>query len=126
MLIRPDRLLRLEAALLLLASLFAYSALHGRWMLFAALFLVPDLSLLGYLARKHKSFAAGLYNAVHNYAGPLVLGFFAWKGHSLMLGQGFLIWVAHIAVDRFLGFGLKYPQAFRTTHIQTVRVFHSS
>ncbi len=123
---RPDLLLRLEALLFLLASLFAYSARHGRWILFAALFLLPDLSLLGYLTRNHKRFAAGLYNAVHSYVGPLALWFLAWKGHSEMLGEGALIWIAHIAFDRFLGFGLKYPEAFQPTHLQTVRVFRSS
>ena len=125
MLTRPDLLLRLEALLVLLASLIAYSALHGRWPLFAVLFLVPDLSLLGYLARNNKRFAAGLYNAVHSYAGPLLLGLTAWKWHSVVMGEVAVIWIAHIALDRFLGFGLKYSQAFQPTHIQNVRIFRS-
>jgi hypothetical protein len=28
-----------------------------------------------------------------------------------------LIWAAHIGIDRALGFGLKYPDAFRSTHL---------
>jgi hypothetical protein len=32
--------------------------------------------------------------------------------HSLAL-----IWFAHIGMDRALGFGLKYPTAFRHTHL---------
>ncbi len=42
-----------------------------------------------------------------------------------MMGEVAVIWIAHIALDRFLGFGLKYSQAFQPTHIQNVRIFRS-
>jgi hypothetical protein len=28
-----------------------------------------------------------------------------------------LIWIGHIGFDRVLGYGLKYPTAFRDTHL---------
>ena len=31
-----------------------------------------------------------------------------------------LTWLAHIGVDRLLGYGLKYPTAFKDTHFQRV------
>jgi hypothetical protein len=31
-----------------------------------------------------------------------------------------LIWIAHIGADRGLGYGLKYPTAFKDTHLQRV------
>ncbi|RKQ33951.1 DUF4260 family protein [Oceanobacillus halophilus] len=31
-----------------------------------------------------------------------------------------LIWTAHIGMDRMIGFGLKYPTAFKDTHIQRI------
>jgi len=31
-----------------------------------------------------------------------------------------LIWFAHIALDRLLGYGLKYPTRFQDTHLQRV------
>jgi hypothetical protein len=31
-----------------------------------------------------------------------------------------LVWIAHIGVDRFSGYGLKYPSGFRDTHLQRV------
>ena len=31
-----------------------------------------------------------------------------------------LIWLAHIGMDRLLGYGLKYPSAFKDTHLQRV------
>jgi hypothetical protein len=32
-----------------------------------------------------------------------------------------LIWIAHIAFDRLLGFGLKYPTQFKDTHLNPDR-----
>ena len=125
MLTRPDLLLRLEALLVLVGSLFCYPALHGSWWLFAVLFLAPDISLIGYLSGDHTRLAARIYNAAHSYVLPLVLGLAAWKVQSSVAGQVAVIWVAHIAFDRFLGFGLKYRQAFKPTHIQNVRIFRS-
>ena len=31
-----------------------------------------------------------------------------------------LIWLAHIGVDRMLGYRLEYPSAFKDTHLQRV------
>lgn len=120
----PDRLLRLEALLVLLASLLGYAkVLHAHWLFFALFFLVPDLSLLGYLAKTHLSFAAGLYNTAHSYALPALLALAAWKTAVPWAAPIAVIWIAHIAFDRLLGFGLKYPEAFKPTHIQAAAVF---
>lgn len=124
MLTRPDRLLRLEAGLVLLASLMGYFLpLHGHWPLLAILFLVPDLALLGYASQQQHGAAAGIYNLAHTSALPVILGLVSWKLASVLGVQMALIWIAHIAFDRLLGFGLKYPQAFKPTHMQTVAVF---
>jgi Domain of unknown function (DUF4260) len=123
MLIRPDLLLRLEALLVLLIALICYSGLHGSWLLFLVLFLVPDVSLLGYLAEGNGRFAATFYNALHCYAVPLGLALIAWRLNSAVTERITVIWVAHIALDRFIGFGLKYAQAANPTHMQSVRFY---
>ncbi len=125
MIARPDILLRLEALLVLSATVLAYRlVLHGPWWLFAALFLVPDLSLAGYLL-PNKSIAALLYNAVHSYVFPILLALAAWRLIDVRLGQIVAIWIAHIAFDRLLGYGMKFPQAFKPTHIQSAAIYHS-
>lgn len=123
MLIRPDLLLRLEALLVLLLALICYSGLHGSWLLFLVLFLVPDVSLLGYLAEGNGRVAATFYNALHCYAVPLGLALIAWRLNSSVTERITVIWVAHIALDRFIGFGLKYAQAANPTHMQSVRFY---
>jgi hypothetical protein len=112
----PRLLLRLEGALLLALAVLAYRELGGGWELFAALFLVPDLALLGYLAGPRVG--AALYNAGHSLLGPALLALAAHllgaSGTALPLA---LVWAAHVGFDRLLGYGLKYPAGFAHTHL---------
>ena len=116
MLTRPSILLKLEAALLFIATLLLYSHLHLSWLLFAILFLAPDLSMLGYLAGPRTG--AALYNLAHTYATPLIVLATALRLHRTPFIAAALIWIAHIAIDRVLGYGLKYPTHFKDTHLQ--------
>jgi hypothetical protein len=126
MITRPDVLLRLESLLVLAATILAYRlVLHGPWWLFAVLFLVPDFSLAGYLLPDRRR-AALLYNAIHSYLLPILLAFAAWQLPDIRMGQIAAIWIAHIAFDRLLGYGLKFSQAFKPTHIQSAAVFRSA
>lgn len=65
----PRHLLHLEGAAVLFVSVFAYYLSHGSWLLFALLFLVPDLSMVGYLSSARTG--AATYNAIHTYVVPL-------------------------------------------------------
>ena len=59
----PRPLLRLEGTAVLIVSLFSYHWSQGSWLPFALLFLVPDLSMLGYAAKVRVG--AITYNAIH-------------------------------------------------------------
>ena len=108
-------LLRLEAGLALAAALLGYSALSGNWLLFALLFLVPDLTMLGYL--RNPGIGAVVYNAGHTYISPAALALVGFVASAPLAEQFAIIWAAHIAFDRVLGFGLKYPGRFADTHL---------
>jgi Domain of unknown function (DUF4260) len=116
MLTRPAILLRIEEAILLLLTLFAYQHLHYSWLLFAILFLTPDLFMLGYLL--HARLGAAVYNLAHTLNLPLALLFISYLKHWQREPAIALIWTAHIAFDRLLGYGLKYPTHFKDTHLQ--------
>jgi hypothetical protein len=60
---------------------------------------------------------------VHGYVLPLLLALLAWNRGSRLGGELALIWTAHIAMDRLLGFGLKYQDGFKPTHIQSAAVY---
>ena len=115
----PSPLLHFEGPPVFVPSLFPYHSSHGNWIQFAVLFLLPDISMIGYAINARVG--AITYNAIHTYIGPLVLG-----GYSLFAGQHLplllaLIWIAHIGFDRMLGFGLKYPNRFKDTHLDPER-----
>jgi hypothetical protein len=122
--ITPAILLQLEAWILLIVSCALYQhLLPHHWLLFAALFLVPDLSLFAYTAGTSR-LAALLYNSAHSYSLPLILGCASYAA-AWHLGIAIaLIWCAHIAFDRGLGFGLKFAEGFKPTHIQRAGVWH--
>jgi len=114
----PRLLLRLEGAVVLVVALSAYATLGGRWGWFAALFLVPDLTLLGYLVNARAGAVA--YNAAHSYVGPALLALAAFAMGAPSLLPVVAIWVAHVGFDRMLGYGLKYATAFGDTHLGRV------
>lgn len=111
----PKTLLRLEGLVMLIAAVAGFRALGGSWGFFAAAFLVPDLTMLGYLAGSKVGAAA--YNAGHSLIGPLLLAAVALLSGSTMAWLCTLLWVAHIGFDRAAGYGLKYASAFGHTHL---------
>ncbi len=116
MLDRPPLLLRIEEATLLLATILLYQYLHFSWLLFALLFLAPDLFMLGYLANPR--IGAAIYNLAHPLFLPILLFLIAFATHRPILEAIAIIWTSHITTDRLLGFGLKYPAHFKDTHLQ--------
>ena len=118
MLTRPVVLLKLENLCLLVAAVELYRHLHFGWLLFGVLFLAPDLSMLGYAVNPR--IGSALYNLAHTYVGPSVLLAAACLLHIPVLSALSLIWISHIAFDRPLGYGLKYPTHFKDTHLQRI------
>lgn len=107
------------AALALLGVLVVYPGYF--WMPFA-LFLVFDLTALGYAVSPRVG--AAVYNIGHSYLLPAVLGGIAVvvpsdarDAWTWWCGMVALSWAFHIAVDRMLGYGLKFPDAFTHTHL---------
>ena len=113
---RPvDLIVRFEWVTVAALAVVCYAISGFSWWLFALLILAPDLSMLGYLAGPR--FGAATYNALHILIAPLVL----LLAGALLAGRVTtavtLIWIAHIAVDRALGYGLKLPTGFQDTHL---------
>jgi hypothetical protein len=108
-------LLRLEGLALFIGMTLLYGIWDGSWWVYVILFLVPDISFAAYLAGP--KFGALVYNAAHSYLGPMALmttGFASGEPLTLSIA---MIWLAHIGIDRALGFGLKYEAGFAFTHL---------
>ena len=104
---------RLECAVVLLTCVLLYYQLEHSWGLFLALFFIPDLSLLLYI--KGPRIGGTAYNLAHCFVAPLLLAVAAWLSASALLQAIALIWLAHAAFDRAIGWGLKYPDSFCNT-----------
>jgi hypothetical protein len=100
------------------AAVAGYAHFGSGWWLFALLLLAPDLSMLGYLAGPRTG--ARLYNAAHTTVVPLALGIVGVLAAAAIAAAVALIWLAHIGIDRTLGYGLKYPDRFGHTHLGIV------
>jgi hypothetical protein len=114
----PRILLSAEGLTLFIGSIVLYAYYGGSWWLFLLLLLSPDIAALGYLVNTR--IGAMSYNAVHTTVLPLSLAIasllFAW---TLPLHLAF-IWLAHIGMDRTVGYGLKYSSEFKATHLNRV------
>lgn len=109
------RLLQLEGLGVLLLTAHIYGHRETGWLVWFVLFLVPDLSLLGYLGGRR--WGARIYNAVHTYVSAIGLAAIGALTAQPLLVSLALIWGAHIGLDRALGYGLKLPSGFAHTHL---------
>jgi hypothetical protein len=109
------QLLRGEGLALLGCAAAAYWKVGGDWRQFAILFLVPDLSFVGYLFGARAGAAA--YNTMHATLLPLALGAFGVAATNALAIQLALIGLAHVGFDRALGYGVKYGAGFGFTHL---------
>lgn len=111
----PNVLLRGEGALVLATATYAYSLQGHGWLMFALLFFVPDIFMLGFLGGN--KLGALIYNIGHTYTVPGILLAAGWFATSPLLIAIALIWIGHIGFDRILGYGLKYDAGFKFSHL---------
>ncbi|MCF6368888.1 DUF4260 domain-containing protein [Rhizobium halophilum] len=108
-------LLRLENLAIALLALGAYWQWGDGWGLFLLLVLAPDISMLAYVFGLRAG-AIG-YNTFHSFISVGLLSAAGYAaGWSLAVPIA-LIWTFHIALDRALGYGLKYESGFADTHL---------
>jgi hypothetical protein len=108
-------LLRLEGLTLFVGMTLLYAVWDGSWWVYAILFLAPDLSFAAYLAGPRAG--AIVYNAAHSYMAPMALMTTGFALSSPLVLSIAMIWLAHIGIDRALGYGLKYAAGFGFTHL---------
>jgi hypothetical protein len=108
-------ILRAEAVALFVAGVLLYLQLNGNALWLLPLLLVPDLSMIGYV--RGPRLGAITYNLAHNLATALIVLAVGWFAGIAPLALGGAILVAHVGMDRSLGYGLKLPTDFKDTHL---------
>lgn len=108
----------LEGLVFFLVALYLYAENLGNWWIFVALLFLPDIAMVGYF--KDKRMGAIIYNIMHNYVLAVVLiAIGSWIQNNIVLLAGIVL-LAHVGLDRALGYGMKYATNFKDTHLQRV------
>jgi hypothetical protein len=104
-----------EAALFGLSIMLNHLIVPYAWWWYWVLFLTPDISMIGYLV--NTKVGAALYNIAHHkglavlcFAVGIILPSVTWQFAGILL-------LGHSSFDRILGYGLKYPDHFKNTHL---------
>ncbi len=112
-------LLRTEELLMFICSIYLFSLYDFSWWVYPALILLPDIGMLGYL--------------IDAKTGAVIYNFFHHKGIALLvlltgaiasipgLALAGIILFGHASMDRIFGYGLKYPDHFKNTHLGTIK-----
>ena len=108
-------MLRLEGLTLFIGMTLLYAVWGGYWWVYAILFLVPDVSFAAYLAGPRTG--AIIYNTAHSYMAPMTLMVTGFALEAPLVLSIAMIWLAHIGIDRALGYGMKYNAGFSFTHL---------
>jgi hypothetical protein len=108
-------LIKLEELGMLLLSIAALSSHHPAWWIYLLLAFGPDISMLGYFFG-NKAGAAS-YNLFHHkgIAIAIYVGGLFYNNETLILSG--IILFGHASMDRIFGYGLKYDQGFKFTHL---------
>lgn len=110
-----NRMLKLEQTALLIACYAVSLQLGHQWWLFPALLLLPDISMVGYAVNNR--WGAVLYNFFHHQGVAVAVIGAGWYTHQPYVLLAGIILLGHSAMDRALGYGLKYATGFQDTHL---------
>lgn len=104
-----------EAALLAFSITLNNLLIPYAWWWYWLLFLTPDISMIGYAI--NTKIGATLYNVAHHKGMAFLLFVAGLVSSSPTLEFVGLLLLGHSSFDRVLGYGLKYPDNFKNTHL---------
>lgn len=107
--------LRVEGLAVAVAVAAVFATTGQPWWLVPALFLVPDLSALAYLAGPRVG--AWAYNLAHTAPLPLALLAAGAGWHVSALTVAGSVGLLHLGLDRLMTYGVKYDHGFAVTHL---------
>ena len=110
-----ERTLKIEEAAMFGFSIFLFAQTDFAWWWFLALILAPDIGMLGYAGGP--KLGAVTYNLFHHKGIALVLLCLGWYMSNDWIMLSGIILFGHSSMDRIFGYGLKYPDSFKHTHL---------
>lgn len=113
-----SNLIRLENVCVFTAVVSVYFIFDFLLWIFLLSLLVPDISMVGYAV--NKDIGSKVYNLGHTYVLSIIATLLYSVTNEETILQISLIWLAHISMDRTIGYGLKYALGFDKTTTQKV------
>jgi hypothetical protein len=107
--------LKSEEIIKLLACYLLSLKIGFSYWVFWVWILAPDLSMLGYLINAR--IGAIIYNVFHHQGIALILSLAGLYTGYRGLELAGLILFGHSSMDRIFGYGLKYTDSFKHTHL---------
>ncbi len=111
-------ILKLEEFAMFAFSIYALYFLKVDWWYYLILLIGPDISMLGYLAGDKPGAIA--YNIFHHKAVAAALIFAGVLTGNWALDVAGVIIFGHSSMDRMMGYGLKYFEGFKFTHLGAI------
>jgi len=108
-------LLKVEEAMQWIATIYLSYQLPVPGWWYWALFLLPDLSMLGYVVNPR--IGATTYNFVHHKGVAIACGLTGLYFQQVELQLAGLVLYGHSSFDRLCGYGLKFSDDFKNTHL---------
>lgn len=107
--------LKMEELAMFGFSIYLFTITEFHWWWYPVLFLLPDIGMIGYII--NSKVGAITYNLLHDKATAVILKIigYAFGLHWVLLIG--IIMFGHASFDRALGFGLKYHDDFKHTHL---------
>lgn len=107
--------LKLEELAMFILGILAFNELHFAWWWFLVLILTPDIGMLGYLVNTKTG--GIIYNVFHHKGIAIVLYLIGIYFQNDILKLIGVILFSHASFDRVFGYGLKYLDNFKHTHL---------
>lgn len=110
--------LGIEELFMFVLGVFLFNQLEFSWWWFLVLILTPDIGMLGYIFNT-KIGAIG-YNVFHHKGIAIIIYLTGVYFQNHILELIGIILFSHASLDRIFGYGLKYFDAFKHTHLETL------
>lgn len=110
-------IVKLEEATMTAMGIYLLSIYHlnlSIWV-WVVLFFTPDIGMLGYLINTR--IGAFTYNLFHHKGIAVALAVTGFYFNNDVLTVVGILLFAHASFDRIMGYGLKYEDSFKNTHL---------
>lgn len=110
-----SNLLKLEELAMFLGSMLAFNLLPFDWWWYPILILTPDIGMLGYVV--NTKIGALTYNLFHHKGIAVAIGIVGFWFSLPSISLIGVILFGHSSMDRIFGYGLKFSDNFKHTHL---------